>query len=93
MTLQLLDRPGGHAIAVRHRPATAGKPTFLFLPGYASDMMGSKALALDALAALGDDGEELTLTGPIAHLHEGDTVEVVTPGGEKSYEIIAIKYA
>ncbi|WP_112873863.1 transcription elongation factor GreA [Paracoccus endophyticus] len=24
---------------------------------------------------------------------EGDTVEVVTPGGEKSYEIIAIKYA
>lgn len=51
MTLQLLDRPGGHAIAVRHRPATAGKPTLLFLPGYASDMMGSKALALDALAA------------------------------------------
>jgi exodeoxyribonuclease V alpha subunit len=28
------------------------------------------------LAALGDDGQELTLTGPIAHLHEGDTVEV-----------------
>ncbi|MCW2994600.1 MAG: ATP-dependent RecD-like helicase [Conexibacter sp.] len=28
------------------------------------------------LAAVGDDGEEVTLTGPIAHLHEGDTVEV-----------------
>jgi exodeoxyribonuclease V alpha subunit len=28
------------------------------------------------LAAVRDDGEELTLTGPIAHLHEGDTVEV-----------------
>jgi exodeoxyribonuclease V alpha subunit len=28
------------------------------------------------LAALGDDGAELTLTGPIAHLHEGDAVEV-----------------
>jgi exodeoxyribonuclease V alpha subunit len=28
------------------------------------------------LAAIGDDGEEVTLTGPIAHLHEGDTVEV-----------------
>ncbi|HWH96405.1 MAG TPA: ATP-dependent RecD-like DNA helicase [Baekduia sp.] len=28
------------------------------------------------LAAVGDDGAELTLTGPIAHLHEGDSVEV-----------------
>ncbi|HEU4976697.1 MAG TPA: ATP-dependent RecD-like DNA helicase [Baekduia sp.] len=28
------------------------------------------------LAAVGDDGREVTLTGPIAHLHEGDTVEV-----------------
>jgi exodeoxyribonuclease V alpha subunit len=28
------------------------------------------------LAAVGDDGEEVTLTGPIAHLHEGDTVAV-----------------
>jgi len=28
------------------------------------------------LAALDADGEEVTLTGPIAHLHEGDTVEV-----------------
>jgi exodeoxyribonuclease V alpha subunit len=28
------------------------------------------------LAAVGSDGEEVTLTGPIAHLHEGDTVEV-----------------
>jgi exodeoxyribonuclease V alpha subunit len=28
------------------------------------------------LAALADDGEEVVLTGPIAHLHEGDTVEV-----------------
>jgi exodeoxyribonuclease V alpha subunit len=28
------------------------------------------------LAALGDDGEEIVLTGPIAHLNEGDTVEV-----------------
>jgi exodeoxyribonuclease V alpha subunit len=28
------------------------------------------------LAAMGEDGEEVTLTGPIAHLHEGDTVEV-----------------
>jgi len=28
------------------------------------------------LAALDAEGEEVTLTGPIAHLHEGDTVEV-----------------
>jgi pimeloyl-ACP methyl ester carboxylesterase len=50
MILQHLARPGGHAIAVRHRVAPASAPTILFLPGYASDMMGSKALALDALA-------------------------------------------
>jgi exodeoxyribonuclease V alpha subunit len=28
------------------------------------------------VAALDDDGDEVILTGPIAHLHEGDTVEV-----------------
>ncbi|UUR07516.1 alpha/beta hydrolase family protein [Sphingomonas glaciei] len=50
MTFQLSDRPGGHAVAVRHRPATGTAPTILFLPGYASDMMGSKAIALDAVA-------------------------------------------
>ena len=50
MTPQHLARPSGHTIAVRHRPAVGTAPTILFLPGYASDMMGSKALALDALA-------------------------------------------
>lgn len=50
MTLHHLDRPGGLALAVRHRPARGGAPTLLFLPGYASDMMGSKAVALDGLA-------------------------------------------
>ncbi|GAA4708886.1 hypothetical protein GCM10023325_00340 [Sphingomonas lutea] len=38
----------GRLIAVRAR-AGAG-PTLLFLPGYASDMEGSKAIALDAFA-------------------------------------------
>ena len=38
----------GRRIAVRHRRGTG--PTLLFLPGYASDMMGSKAQALAALA-------------------------------------------
>lgn len=28
------------------------------------------------LAALTDDGEEVTLTGPLAHVHEGETLEV-----------------
>ena len=50
MTLQHLARPSGHLMAVRHRPAASGAPTILFLPGYASDMTGSKALALDAVA-------------------------------------------
>lgn len=50
MTLQRLARPGGLSIAVRHRSPDASRPTVLFLPGYASDMMGSKALALQTLA-------------------------------------------
>jgi pimeloyl-ACP methyl ester carboxylesterase len=38
----------GRQIAYRLRPGSA--PTLLFLPGYASDMEGAKALALDAWA-------------------------------------------
>jgi pimeloyl-ACP methyl ester carboxylesterase len=42
-------RPDGLRLAYRHR---AGRgPTIVFLPGYMSDMEGSKALALDAWAA------------------------------------------
>lgn len=51
MDPQFLHLGDGRRIAVRYRPAAAGRPTLLFLPGYASDMMGAKALALDALAA------------------------------------------
>jgi len=40
---------GGRSIAYRLR--AGGSPTLLFLPGYASDMEGAKALALDAFAA------------------------------------------
>jgi pimeloyl-ACP methyl ester carboxylesterase len=50
MNLQHLARPSGHSVAVRHRLAVGDKPTILFLPGYASDMTGAKALALDAIA-------------------------------------------
>ena len=39
---------GGRRIAYRARDGAA--PTLLFLPGYASDMEGTKALALDAFA-------------------------------------------
>lgn len=39
----------GRRIATRPRPG--GEPTLLFLPGYASDMEGAKAMALDAFAA------------------------------------------
>ena len=48
---QWLPRADGLKLAVRHRAGTAGKPTIVFLPGYASDMLGSKAIALDAWAA------------------------------------------
>ena len=43
-----LTRPDAPALAYAHRPGTA--PTIVFLPGYASDMSGSKALAIDAWA-------------------------------------------
>jgi pimeloyl-ACP methyl ester carboxylesterase len=43
-----LASPGKPRLAYRHR-AGAG-PTVVFLPGYASDMQGSKAVALDAWA-------------------------------------------
>jgi pimeloyl-ACP methyl ester carboxylesterase len=39
---------GGRPIAYRRREG--GAPTLLFLPGYASDMEGAKALALDSFA-------------------------------------------
>lgn len=50
MTLQHLGTATGDRIAVRHRRGRPAAPTVLFLPGYASDMMGSKTVTLDALA-------------------------------------------
>jgi len=44
-----LPRPDRPALAYDHRPGTG--PTIVFLPGYLSDMGGSKALALDSWAA------------------------------------------
>jgi pimeloyl-ACP methyl ester carboxylesterase len=44
-------RPDGLRLAVRHQPGRADRPTIAFLPGYASDMLGSKALALADWAA------------------------------------------
>ncbi|MBV8686045.1 MAG: alpha/beta hydrolase [Alphaproteobacteria bacterium] len=46
--IQHLER-GGRRLAYRHRPGRG--PTLVFLPGYASDMEGAKAGALDAWAA------------------------------------------
>ena len=43
-----LELEGGRRLAYRHRPGRG--PTLLFLPGYMSDMDGSKATALDAWA-------------------------------------------
>ena len=45
-----LDLADGRRIAFRARTG-AGLATLVFLPGYASDMMGTKALTLDAWAA------------------------------------------
>lgn len=59
MTASLPDAPAqGHlhppdrsALAYRFVPATIAGPTIVFLPGYASDMAGSKATALFAHAS------------------------------------------
>ena len=47
--LAFLDAGDGQRLAYRKRDGRG--PTLVFLPGYASDMEGSKAVALDAVAA------------------------------------------
>jgi pimeloyl-ACP methyl ester carboxylesterase len=47
--LHHIDRPGRPRLAVRFREGSG--PAVLFLPGYRSDMEGSKALYLDGWAA------------------------------------------
>ena len=49
MPAAFITRPDGLRLAYRHRPGTG--PTLVFLPGYMSDMQGSKAIALDDWAA------------------------------------------
>lgn len=46
-----LKREDGVRLAFRYRPGRGDKPTLVFLPGYASDMQGSKAITLDQWAA------------------------------------------
>ena len=46
--LAYFDPGDGRRLAYRHRPPKEGGPTVLFLPGYASDMEGAKAEAIDA---------------------------------------------
>jgi hypothetical protein len=49
--LAYFDPGDGRRIAYRHRQPTGAAPTVLFLPGYASDMEGAKAEAIDAFCA------------------------------------------
>jgi pimeloyl-ACP methyl ester carboxylesterase len=51
--LAYFDPGDGRKIAYRHRPANAEikGPTLMFLPGYASDMDGTKAVEIDGFAA------------------------------------------
>ena len=41
----------GRRIAIRYRPSRDKQPTIVFLPGYASDMEGAKAVAIDRFCA------------------------------------------
>ena len=51
--LAYFDPGDARRIAYRHRaPADPHRPTLVFLPGYASDMEGTKAVAVDAFAAV-----------------------------------------
>jgi pimeloyl-ACP methyl ester carboxylesterase len=52
MILRLIDRGDGIRLAARFRPGAG--PVLVFLPGYASDMTGDKASALDQWAAAHD---------------------------------------
>lgn len=54
--LAYFDPGDGRRIAYRYRPPIAGKPTIIFLPGYASDMEGTKAVAIDAFCGQRDIG-------------------------------------
>lgn len=47
--IHYLDAGGGTSLAYHHRSGRG--PTIVFLPGYKSDMAGTKALAIDAWAA------------------------------------------
>jgi pimeloyl-ACP methyl ester carboxylesterase len=49
--LAYFDPGDGRRIAYRLRQPKGGAPTVLFLPGYASDMEGAKAAAIDAFCA------------------------------------------
>jgi pimeloyl-ACP methyl ester carboxylesterase len=49
--LSYFDPGDGRRIAYRYREPKSGAPTVLFLPGYASDMEGAKAQAIDAFCA------------------------------------------
>jgi len=49
--LAYFDPGDGRRIAYRYRQPKAGNPTVLFLPGYASDMDGTKAEAIDVFCA------------------------------------------
>ena len=49
--LSFLDPGDGRKVAMRLRAARDGQPTVLFLPGYASDMEGGKAVAVDQYCA------------------------------------------
>ena len=54
--LAYFDPGDGRRIAYRQRIANEGKPTVLFLPGYASDMEGAKAEAIDTYCGVGGIG-------------------------------------
>ena len=54
--LAYFDPGDGRRLAYRQRAAAQGRPTVLFLPGYASDMEGAKAEAIDAFCATRNAG-------------------------------------
>ena len=49
--VSMMAMDDGRTIAIRHRAARAGMATIVFLPGYASDMDGAKAVAIDQFCA------------------------------------------
>ena len=68
---EILELDDGGRLAIRHRPGA--EPGVLFCPGFHSNMLGEKALALDAWCKA--SGRQMTLFDYFGHGESGGSIE------------------